>query len=82
MRSLFAALLTLAAIVKAQLDACPDTSGAEYDYVVVGAGAGGGPLAARLAESGFSGARRQVARRVFAETEGVQQCWWWTSDTT
>ncbi|KAK7042085.1 choline dehydrogenase [Favolaschia claudopus] len=26
-----------------------------YDYIVVGAGAGGGPVAARLAENGFSG---------------------------
>ncbi|KAK7464139.1 hypothetical protein VKT23_006303 [Stygiomarasmius scandens] len=29
--------------------------GSEYDFVVVGSGAGGGPLAARLAETGFSG---------------------------
>jgi hypothetical protein len=38
------------------LSACPDTSGALYDYVIIGSGAGGGPVAARLAESGFSGA--------------------------
>src|ERR1700753_2002741 len=37
------------------VDECPDTSHAVYDYVVVGSGAGGGPLAARLAENGFSG---------------------------
>ncbi|KAJ7917033.1 choline dehydrogenase [Mycena leptocephala] len=36
------------------LPACPPKSQAEYDFVVVGSGAGGGPLAARLAESGFS----------------------------
>ncbi|KAJ6607868.1 hypothetical protein B0H10DRAFT_1817041 [Mycena sp. CBHHK59/15] len=37
------------------LPVCPDTSQADFDFVVVGSGAGGGPLAARLAESGFSG---------------------------
>lgn len=39
----------------ASLQACPDKSHAEFDFVVVGAGAGGGPVAARLAENGFSG---------------------------
>ncbi|CAE6452223.1 unnamed protein product [Rhizoctonia solani] len=34
-------------------EACPDLSSAEYDYIVVGAGAGGGPLAARLALNGY-----------------------------
>ncbi|MBE7182699.1 MAG: GMC family oxidoreductase [Terriglobus roseus] len=29
-------------------------STAEYDYVIVGSGAGGGPLAARLALAGYS----------------------------
>jgi hypothetical protein len=37
------------------LPACPPKSDAEFDFVVVGAGVGGGPVAARLAESGFSG---------------------------
>jgi hypothetical protein len=46
---------TLLATAKAALPVCPDASRADFDYVVVGAGAGGGPLAARLAESGFSG---------------------------
>ncbi|KAJ7340809.1 hypothetical protein DFH08DRAFT_1012999 [Mycena albidolilacea] len=36
------------------LPACPPTSDADFDFVVVGAGVGGGPIAARLAESGFS----------------------------
>ena len=36
------------------MTAGPDPeSGASYDYIVVGSGAGGGPLAARLAESGM-----------------------------
>lgn len=38
-----------------QLPACPDRSKAEFDFVVVGAGVGGGPVASRLAERGFSG---------------------------
>jgi hypothetical protein len=38
------------------LSKCPDTSSALYDYIVIGSGAGGGPVAARLAERGFSGA--------------------------
>lgn len=42
-------------LAQAALSICPDTTDAAFDYVVVGAGAGGGPLAARLAESGFSG---------------------------
>ncbi|KAJ7340778.1 hypothetical protein DFH08DRAFT_245159 [Mycena albidolilacea] len=36
------------------LPKCPPKSDAEFDFVVVGAGVGGGPVAARLAESGFS----------------------------
>jgi len=34
----------------------PDASdaGAVYDYIVVGSGAGGGPLAANLAAAGFA----------------------------
>ncbi|KAJ7067384.1 hypothetical protein C8F01DRAFT_1051871 [Mycena amicta] len=36
------------------LPSCPDASKANYDFIVVGAGVGGGPLAARLAENGFS----------------------------
>ncbi|KAG9079749.1 hypothetical protein FRC06_007511 [Ceratobasidium sp. 370] len=37
----------------AALVACPSLTSAEYDYIVVGAGAGGGPLAARLAINGY-----------------------------
>lgn len=37
------------------LPSCSDQDTADYDYIVVGAGAGGGPVAARLAEAGFSG---------------------------
>ncbi|KAJ7923610.1 hypothetical protein B0H13DRAFT_1864753 [Mycena leptocephala] len=36
------------------LEECPNTHSSIYDYIVVGSGAGGGPIAARLAENGFS----------------------------
>ena len=41
--------------VFAALPLCSQETDAEYDFVVVGAGAGGGPVAARMAESGYSG---------------------------
>ncbi|KAJ7472722.1 hypothetical protein FB451DRAFT_1398918 [Mycena latifolia] len=46
--------LSIPVMRAASLPACPDTSQSEFDFVVVGAGVGGGPIAARLAESGFS----------------------------
>lgn len=41
----------------ASLPPCSKTGGSQpdYDFVVIGSGVGGGPLAARLAENGFSG---------------------------
>lgn len=46
----------LAAVSLARgLSTCVSGARPQYDYVIVGAGAGGGPLATRLAEAGFSG---------------------------
>ncbi|KAJ7455758.1 hypothetical protein FB451DRAFT_1564794 [Mycena latifolia] len=46
--------LSLPVLRAAALPACPDVSESEFDFVVVGAGVGGGPIATRLAESGYS----------------------------
>ncbi|KAF7331447.1 Choline dehydrogenase [Mycena kentingensis (nom. inval.)] len=51
--SLLALVLARSVGASAHLPSCPTTK-ADYDFVVVGAGAGGGPAAARLAENGFS----------------------------
>ncbi|KAG6854501.1 hypothetical protein C0991_006103 [Blastosporella zonata] len=53
-RSSVALLALVGAAAAASLPQCPDPGRADYDFVVVGAGAGGGPLASRLAESGYS----------------------------
>ncbi|KAJ7925612.1 hypothetical protein B0H13DRAFT_2314407 [Mycena leptocephala] len=40
--------LSIQVLKGASLPACPARSESDYDFVVVGAGAGGGPVAARL----------------------------------
>ncbi|KAJ7683685.1 hypothetical protein B0H17DRAFT_1204983 [Mycena rosella] len=47
-------LLSIHVLQTASLPTCPDRSHSDFDFVIVGSGVGGGPLAARLAENGFS----------------------------
>ncbi|KAF7323451.1 Choline dehydrogenase [Mycena chlorophos] len=50
-------LLVFAAAQVSALEVCPDLDRQQedvFDFIVVGAGAGGGPLAARLVENGYS----------------------------
>ncbi|KAF7374331.1 Choline dehydrogenase [Mycena sanguinolenta] len=46
--------LSIQVLHAVSLPSCPPKSEADFDFVVVGAGVGGGPVAARLAENGFS----------------------------
>jgi hypothetical protein len=54
------------------LPSCPHNIHADYDFVVVGAGVGGGPVAARLAESGFSGMLFTHAPKYVVNQKAVQ----------
>lgn len=76
--SLLCFLYVATSAIAASLPRCPDTSSATYDYVVVGAGAGGGPVAARLAEYGFSGkyATEYLHRKTVNKTPSVGNRRW------
>ncbi|KAK7018554.1 choline dehydrogenase [Favolaschia claudopus] len=67
----FGVLLVVARHVSAALPACQDTSAAEYDYIVVGAGAGGGPLASRLAINGFKVLLMDAGHYVFNDNTTI-----------
>ncbi|CAK5273933.1 unnamed protein product [Mycena citricolor] len=68
----FVSALSLAARqAAAALATCPDTSSAEYDYIVVGAGAGGGPLASRLALNGFKVLLMDAGHNVYNDNTTV-----------
>lgn len=51
----FTLLPALALGLGAAAIVCPSTTKANYDFIVVGAGNGGGLVAARLAEAKFNG---------------------------
>ncbi|KAJ7743936.1 choline dehydrogenase [Mycena maculata] len=69
--TLFGVLLVVARHVSASLSACGDASTAEYDYIVVGAGAGGGPLASRLAINGYKVLLMDAGHYVFNDNTTV-----------
>ncbi|KAF7326412.1 Choline dehydrogenase [Mycena venus] len=70
-QTFFGVLLVVAHHVSAALPACEDTSTAEYDYIVVGAGAGGGPLASRLAINGFKVLLMDAGHYVFNDNTTI-----------
>ncbi|KAJ6504990.1 hypothetical protein C8R45DRAFT_1180913 [Mycena sanguinolenta] len=63
--------LVLARHVFAALAPCGNTSSVEYDYIVVGAGAGGGPLAARLAINGYKVLLMDAGHYVFNDNTTI-----------
>lgn len=79
MLSASVALAVLTLVNATQLPPCRDPTNADYDFVVVGAGAGGGPLAARLAESGFSGEYHLHLSIAYLR---VLQSLWWRQERT
>ncbi|KAG6916045.1 hypothetical protein DXG01_008669 [Tephrocybe rancida] len=54
MKGIWAILCLTIRAARAALPACSNSEDAVCNFIVVGAGAGGGPLASRLAESGYS----------------------------
>ncbi|RYZ58303.1 MAG: FAD-binding protein, partial [Proteobacteria bacterium] len=58
-RSFFTAIASVAStaacgvVGRSSSSTLSDKSSAEYDYIIVGSGAGGGPLAVNLAKAGF-----------------------------
>jgi hypothetical protein len=81
--------LSIQVLLATSLPACPDNSQSEFDFVVVGSGAGGGPVAARLAESGFSGmlvcvpplVYRRVLIYFFPQFCSLMQVTMWSTST-
>ncbi|KAJ7233509.1 hypothetical protein B0H12DRAFT_1259740 [Mycena haematopus] len=70
-QTFFGVLLVVARHASAALTACADTSTAEYDYIVVGAGAGGGPLASRLAINGYKVLLMDAGHYVFDDNTTI-----------